>query len=388
MHKSNGKSRRVFLGTVASLGVSLGAPYIRAKVVDPSIKILDLKTISLTPGMYHGWPTLSLLKNGEMVLAWSGGREGHVCPFGQVHYMRSSDGGESWCWPRVILDSGLDDRDAGILETTNGTLLVTTFSSLAYEPIFQRALASGDWDSAKIARWQAAHSRLESKTRNLELGQWMIRSEDGGKSWSRKYNSIVNSPHGPIQLMSGRLVYAGKELWTGSKRVGLSESIDDGKTWQWLSEIPVRDGDLSSDYHELHAVEMPDRRIIVHIRNHNSNNTNETLQCESTDGGRTWTKPRSIGVWGLPSHLLRLSDGRVLMTYGYRRPPLGNQIRISEGGRKWSGPVTLSDDGVSGDLGYPRTVQLKDGTFVTVWYELLENASNAVLRQARWTLEA
>ena len=388
MHTTIGKSRRVFLGTMTSLGVSLSAPWIRAKAVEPLVKVLDLKTISPTSEMYHGWPTLSLLKNGDMVLVWSGGREGHVCPFGQVHYMRSTDGGESWCWPRVLLDSGLDDRDAGILETRNGTLLVTTFSSLAYEPIFQRALDSGDWSPERVARWHAAHHRLDSKARNLELGQWMIRSEDGGKSWSRKYNSIVNSPHGPIQLASGRLIYAGKELWTGSKRVGLSESTDDGKTWQWLSEIPARDGDRSSDYHELHAVEMPDRRIIVQIRNHNAKNSRETLQCESTDGGWTWTKPRSIGVWGLPSHLLRLSDGRVLMTYGYRKPPFGNQIRISEDGRKWSAPMTISDDGASGDLGYPSTVRLIDGTFVTVWYELPENASNAVLRQARWTMES
>jgi sialidase-1 len=388
MHTTIGKSRRVFLGTMTSLGVSLSAPWIRAKALEPLVKVLDLKTISPTSEMYHGWPTLSLLKNGDMVLVWSGGREGHVCPFGQVHYMRSTDGGESWCWPRVLLDSGLDDRDAGILETRNGTLLVTTFSSLAYEPIFQRALDSGDWSPERVARWHAAHYRLDSKARNLELGQWMIRSEDGGKSWSRKYNSIVNSPHGPIQLASGRLIYAGKELWTGSKRVGLSESTDDGKTWQWLSEIPARDGDRSSDYHELHAVEMPDRRIIVQIRNHNAKNSRETLQCESTDGGWTWTKPRSIGVWGLPSHLLRLSDGRVLMTYGYRKPPFGNQIRISEDGRNWSAPMTISDDGASGDLGYPSTVRLIDGTFVTVWYELPENASNAVLRQARWTMES
>ena len=111
---------------------------------------------------------------------------------------------------------------------------------------------------------------------------------------------------------------------------------------------------------------MPDRRIVVHIRNHNPAHAQETLQCESPDGGRSWTKPRSIGVWGLPSHLLGLSDGRVLMTYGYRRPPFGNQIRISENGRKWSAPKTISDDGASVDLGYLSTVQLKDGTFVTV----------------------
>src|SRR5690606_32260585 len=127
-------------------------------------------------------------------------------------------------------------------------------------------------------------------------------------------------------------LYAGKELWHGDKRVGVCESKDDGQSWQWLAEVPVRDGDTRQNYHELHAVETPDRKLIAHIRNHNPANSGETLQTESEDGGRTWTQPHSIGVWGLPSHLLRLNDGRLLMTYGHRRAPLGNQARVSSDG--------------------------------------------------------
>jgi hypothetical protein len=62
-----------------------------------------------------------------------------------------------------------------------------------------------------------------------------------------------------------------------------------------------------------------------HIRNHNKPNAGETLQSESSDGGKTWSEPHPIGVWGLPSFLLRLRDDRLLMTYGHRRAPLGNQ---------------------------------------------------------------
>lgn len=370
------------------MGVALaGFPHVRTRAATPSIKRIDLKTISHQSEFYHGWPTLALSQNGDLVASWSGGREGHVCPFGQVVFMKSRDGGDSWCWPRVILDSGLDDRDSGILQTQAGTLLATTFTSLAYEPILKKALEKGGWHTDKLKRWQAAHHRLADDERMAELGQWMIRSEDGGKTWSGKYPTIVNSPHGPIQLADGRLIYAGKELWTGQRRIGVSESRDDGRTWTWLAEIPARDGDDPSEYHELYAVEWIDKRIIVQIRNHNTRNSRETLQCESTDGGRTWTKPVSIGVWGLPSHLLRLRDGRVLMTYGYRKPPYGNQVRLSTDGRHWSDPLTVSDDGASGDLGYPSTVQLSDGTLVSIWYELPRGSSKAVLRQARWKLE-
>jgi sialidase-1 len=83
----------------------------------------------------------------------------------------------------------------------------------------------------------------------------------------------------------------------------------------------------------------------------------------------------------------RLRDGRLLMSYGHRRAPFGNQVRLSENdGRAWSAPVTLSDDGASGDLGYPSTVELPGSALITVWYESIKGSPGAVLRLARWSL--
>lgn len=383
--------RRSFLqrsAAAVSAGVALsGTPFRLAHAAPPRHELLETRVISPQDRYYHGWSTVTRRKNGELWLVWSGGREAHVCPFGQLVSMVSRDEGETWTWPRVLLDSGIDDRDAGILETDKGTLLVTTFSSLAYVPILERAESNGDWSAERLERWQAAHRRIPAEARERELGQWMLRSTDGGVTWSERYSSIVNSPHGPIQLADGRQLYAGKELFTGERRVGVCHSSNDGESWEWLSDIPTRDGDQAENYHELHAVESEDGRIVVHVRNHNQNHERETLQCESHDGGETWTPLRSIGVWGLPSHLLRLRDGRLLMSYGHRRNPLGNQVRISEDqGETWSEPILLSTDGHSGDLGYPSTVELADGTLLTIWYELLQGSSLAVLRQARWKL--
>ncbi len=368
--------------------MTIGAPFLRAaRAAAPSFKLIETKVISPQPDLYHGWPTLARRRDGELWLVCSGGREQHVCPFGQVVAMTSRDNGTTWTWPRVLLDGTIDDRDAGVLETAKGTLLVTTFTSLAYEPLLEAAVKSGKWPADRLARWQAVHNRLGSGARNKELGQWMLRSTDGGTTWSPRSDCIVNSPHGPIQLRDGRLLYAGKELWTGQRRVGVCESTDDGQTWRWLAEIPVRKDDSLKEYHELHAVEAGDGKIIVQIRNHNVAHRGETLQCESADGGKTWSELHSIGVWGLPSHLLRLRDGRLLMTYGHRRAPLGNQARLSEDhGKTWSEPMILSGDGVSGDLGYPSTMQIEDGSLVTVWYEAMKGHPKAVLRQARWTL--
>ena len=165
-------------------------------------------------------------------------------------------------------------------------------------------------------------------------------------------------------------------------------SIRAMKLGQKVLEIPTREGDTAQQYHELHVVEVSRGHIVVQIRNHNKANSGETLQTESSNGGRTWSVPHSIGVWGLPSHLLRLRNGKLLMTYGYRRPPYGNQARFSDdGGKSWSEPMTISGDGAGGDLGYPSTVELADGGLLTVWYESMKGSPRAVLRQARWKME-
>ena len=144
---------------------------------------------------------------------------------------------------------------------------------------------------------------------------------------------------------------------------------------------------MRDEYHELHGVEATDGTLVVHIRKELKANSNETLQSESTDGGKTWSTPHTIGVWGIPSHLLRLRDGRLLMSYGYRRQPFGNQARLSsDHGKTWGPTLTISADGKGGDLGYPSTVELSDGTLLTAWYENMRDARKAVLRQARWKL--
>ena len=351
----------------------------------PRAHIESIEIISRQPGYYHGWPTLARRQAGELLVVCSGGRETHVCPFGRVELMRSPDDGRNWSWPEVLMDSPIDDRDAGVCETAAGSLLVTTFTSLAYEPLLAHAK---DWAPDRLARWQAVNRRATPEQRRALLGTWMLRSADGGMTWSAPYRVPVNSPHGPVAVSGGRLLYAGKQLWEPGRKNGVCESTDDGRTWRWLAGIPTRPGDRAEEYHELHAVEAADRRLIVHIRNQNPANSRETLQSESSDGGRTWTMPHSIAVWGLPSHLLRLRDGRLLMTYGYRRAPFGNQARISEDhGRTWSEPMAISGDGASGDLGYPSTVEIAANRFVTAWYETLKDSPRAVLRLARWSVQ-
>jgi hypothetical protein len=92
----------------------------------------------------------------------------------------------------------------------------------------------------------------------------------------------------------------------------------------------------------------------------------------STDHGQRWKldgTPAPDTGEGNPPSMIRLQDGRVCLTYGYRAVPFGIRARLSrDGGRKWDPEIILRDDGGGRDIGYPRTVQRPDGKLVTVYY--------------------
>jgi hypothetical protein len=109
----------------------------------------------------------------------------------------------------------------------------------------------------------------------------------------------------------------------------------------------------------------------------------------SEDGGRTWTEPRPTEIVGKPPHLVRLRDGRILVTYGYRHEPYGQRACLSpDGGETWDygNEIVLRDDAPSGDLGYPASAQLDDGSILTVYYQQERAGEKTCLMATHWRL--
>ena len=68
----------------------------------------------------------------------------------------------------------------------------------------------------------------------------------------------------------------------------------------------------------------------------------------SEDDGFSWTPPRFTNIWGYPAEFATLPDGRILMVYGYRRPPYGVRGCCRDDGITWdvANEFTIREGGV------------------------------------------
>ncbi len=92
----------------------------------------------------------------------------------------------------------------------------------------------------------------------------------------------------------------------------------------------------------------------------------------SSDDGKTWSfvnDPVPDAGEGNPPAIIKLADGRLCLTYGYRAVPFSIRAKVSDDdGQTWSDDIILRDDGANRDVGYPRMVQRPDGKVVVLYY--------------------
>ena len=342
-------------------------------------EVISTRVICKQPGKYIGWPSITRTGSGELLVVFPGNRDAHVCPFGITQMIRSTDKGATWSEPVTINNTPLDDRDAGILETKNGTLLVNWFTSLAFDK-------EKHYD--RNPSWKRHADKLGEETKKYWTGNWTRRSTDGGRSWEEPVKQLVSSPHGPIELSDGRLLYIGTASIDDEKIIGVEQSADDGKTWHLVSRIPIDHEDDIAYLHEPHVIELTDGKLLAMIRCSGGPGNPFLRQSESYDGGMSWTTSHVTGVLGYPPHLIRLNNGWLLVSYGDLREPFGEKACISrDGGKTWeTDREIMINPAMNSDLGYPASVQLDDGSILTVYYQVDKEGEKPSLMSTHWRL--
>ncbi|MDY4199944.1 MAG: sialidase family protein, partial [Candidatus Fimadaptatus sp.] len=333
---------------------------------------------------YFGWPSAAILGDGRVVVGCSGLRRHHVDPFGKtVLCVGTPKDGFGECI--VGHDSPLDDRDAGVVALGGNSLLVTWFTLDTL--IFRDDLMK--YSPAEFEVMDAAMRAFPEGAKKY-VGSWTMRSDDGGATFTSPARCPVSSPHGPVVMRDGRLIYLGKLFPEGMDRpfgiVSCAESRD-GLHWDVLGEVPLPENVTNGQFHEPHVIELNDGALLCLIRYHYPNGGLGIYKSVSRDGGRTWSTPEDMDIHGSPPHLLRHSSGAIVLTYGWRHAPYGQRARISrDDGATWSDEIILRDDGPDGDLGYPCSVELPGGDILTVYYQKRPGESLCSILWTQWRI--
>ena len=201
-----------------------------------SILLLEASTVSAqsriictgeAAGGYAAFPDICRLHNGDLFCVFYSGY-GHVStPMakwpkgGRIMAVRSSDNGQSWSPPVVIIDSNHDDRDPSVACLKDGTLLLNWFTPRPDQP---------DKEAVEVL---------------------LARSSDQGKTWSQPVKLNLQSPYlfacsSPVRELTDGSLILGLYRETTSRTWPLGpatiKSYDGGKTWRNCALIGEKAG--------------------------------------------------------------------------------------------------------------------------------------------------
>ena len=336
---------------------------------------------------YFAWPTVTRLQNGKIALVASGFRLRHVCPFGKTVISYSENEGETYTAPASVIDTVLDDRDGGILAFDESGVIVTSFNNTT-------AMQRGHRTATPYSN--AYLDIVPPEAEAKYLGSTFRISRDCGVTFGEIHKSPITSPHGPTQLADGTILWVGRTYDTANEPDEIRAYTIEPESGEMtlLGKVdPLPPEADTYENCEPHAIQLPSGRIIAHIRVHTARKVHEALtiyQTESDDGGRTWTPPHALlgRTGGAPPHILRHSSGALICTYACRAEPYTILAMISlDNGETWDTDHLLHTNGVNWDIGYPSTVELRDGSLLTVFYAHPTADEPAVILQQKWLLD-
>lgn len=322
------------------------------------------------------WPKLSLHSDGTIYAAIYN-QASHGQTPGDVACWASTDGGRTWEL------RGLATRHVGNQAWFNHALGLAANGDLL--------IATSGWD----------YESLQGGKVQPPLVPKVVRSSDGGRTWKQvgrfpaapepmkafvPFGNIERGGDGVLRVAA--FSYA-RNLPPPRTDTGyVIASTDDGATWTIQSAIGNPEVNETDLFHAGGKRWLAAARNLGTLKGRGAHSIDLWV---SEDNAKTWRKhTRLTQPHQHPGDLLRLADGRILVTYGDRRgPDFGvNAMISSDEGISWSPEFRLVSGLASRDSGYPSSVQLADGTIVTAYYargsELYEGYQ---LSAVRWRLE-
>ena len=300
------------------------------------------------------WPNLTLLPDGTIITILFN-QPNHGTMQGDVDCYASSDG-VKWERRGTVTQHEPDtirmNHAAGLAK--NGDLLV---------------LCSG-WTNVKQPQ-----RPKQADFRDAVLRSWVLRSKDAGRTWSKSaafpatesdewtehipFGDIWTAQDGTLRTScyQGQMTDPTKSSKTKGWRSWCFRSDDDGVTWKPQSII-------GATHNETDIFPLGGKSWLAAAR------TTQMELFRSDDDGATWGTPLKVTARNeINGHLTRLSDKRLLLSYGVR---IAGQHGVcakfsGDEGKTWSAPIRLARSEV-GDCGYPSSVQIANGKIVTAYY--------------------
>lgn len=239
------------------------------------------------------------------------------------------------------------------------------------------------------------------------IGSGFFVSYTRGKTWNGPFR-WPDFGLGDITTRTDYLVSGPKECFfflsakdqrviaTLQDRAFCARSTDGGRTIEFMSWMAETDTIRSvmpatvriSDTHLITAMR---RRYDPPLESKKTLPKNYITVHESRDNGKNWTYLSTVAQTdkgirnGNPPSMVRLNDGRLCVTYGYRNIPYSIRARISsDNGQTWSKEILLRDDGRKFDIGYTRSVVRADGKIATVYYFTTEQIKEMHIAATIW----
>ncbi len=346
---------------------------------------------------YFAWPTATRLQDGRIMVGASGLRVEHADPFGKGVVIFSDDDGETYTLPQIAIDTMLDDRDVGLCPFGEKGLIITSFNN-SVEMQYGYHAWRKEKEGKELDLMNYFYSYLKTLSKEEEgkyIGATYKISNDMGKSFSETKISPITSPHGPIELRDGRIFWLGTSLkmppyYEEENKIMLYEIKKDG-SMEHISTLPdIYHEDGRKLYScEPYLFDADDGTLLAFIRMEPDVFT--TWQFKSYDGGKTWCEGERLfpDNGGAPMHIMRHSSGVLIGSYSYRKHP-DESIKVMfsyDNGKTWDKDYVVALNGVMWDMGYPSTVELKDGSLLTVYYAHKTEDTPAVIMQQKWRFE-